>query len=119
MRKAQPACINFILTGYPADESFQRANGHEVAHYFIKPIEIEEMIETIKRNWPLTVPALQIEIDLLSLFRFWVGGKKPLHCGHQFFSGLRFGHLSVCQKPGACGGFLGANHSQEKDFSSG
>ena len=26
MRKAQPRCINFILTGYPADESFQREN---------------------------------------------------------------------------------------------
>src|ERR1700680_2463706 len=36
MRKAQPRCINFILTGYPADESFRRANGHGVADYFIK-----------------------------------------------------------------------------------
>jgi DNA-binding NtrC family response regulator len=50
MRKTQPRCINFILTGYPADESFQRANGHDVAHYFTKPVEIEEMIETIKKE---------------------------------------------------------------------
>jgi len=50
MRKAQPRCINFILTGYPADDSFQRANGHEVAHYFVKPVEIEEMVETIKKK---------------------------------------------------------------------
>src|ERR1700730_17282404 len=50
MRKTQPRCINFILTGYPADDSFQRANGHEVAHYFVKPVEIEEMVETIKRK---------------------------------------------------------------------
>jgi DNA-binding NtrC family response regulator len=50
MRKAQPHCINFILTGYPADESFGRANGHDVAHYFIKPVEIEEMVETIKNS---------------------------------------------------------------------
>jgi DNA-binding NtrC family response regulator len=48
MRKTQPRCINFILTGYPADESLQRAMGHDVAHYFIKPVEIEEMVETIK-----------------------------------------------------------------------
>jgi len=50
MRKAQPRCINFILTGYPADESFQRANQHGVAHYFIKPVEIEEMVRTIKKK---------------------------------------------------------------------
>jgi DNA-binding NtrC family response regulator len=50
MRKAQPRCINFILTGYPADESFQRANGHDVAHYFIKPVDIEEVVETIKNK---------------------------------------------------------------------
>jgi DNA-binding NtrC family response regulator len=50
MRKAQPRCINFILTGYPADESLQRANGHDVAHYFIKPVEIEEMVKTMKKK---------------------------------------------------------------------
>jgi DNA-binding NtrC family response regulator len=50
MRKAQPRCINFILTGYPADESFRRANGHDVAHYFIKPVDIEEMVETMKNK---------------------------------------------------------------------
>jgi DNA-binding NtrC family response regulator len=50
MRKAQPRCLNFILTGYPADESFQRAAGHEVAHYFTKPADTEEMIEIIKRK---------------------------------------------------------------------
>jgi len=50
MRKDQPRCINFILTGYPADESIKRANRHGVAHYFIKPVEIEEMVETMKEK---------------------------------------------------------------------
>lgn len=50
MRKAQPRCINFILTGYPGDESLQRANGHDVAHYFIKPVEIEEMVKMMKKK---------------------------------------------------------------------
>jgi DNA-binding NtrC family response regulator len=50
MRKTQPRCINFILTGYPGDETFQKANHHGVAHYFIKPVEIEEMVETIKKK---------------------------------------------------------------------
>jgi len=50
MRKAQPRCMNFILTGYPADETFKRAAGHEVAHYFTKPVDTEEMVETIKQK---------------------------------------------------------------------
>jgi DNA-binding NtrC family response regulator len=50
MRKAQPRCLNFVLTGYPADESFQRAAGHEVAHYFTKPVDTDEMVETIKQK---------------------------------------------------------------------
>jgi DNA-binding NtrC family response regulator len=50
MRKAQPRCINFILTGYPADESLLRANGHGVADYFIKPVDIEEMVDTMKNK---------------------------------------------------------------------
>jgi DNA-binding NtrC family response regulator len=50
MRKAQPRCINFILTGYPADETFQQANGHGVVHYFTKPVEIEEMVEMMKQK---------------------------------------------------------------------
>ncbi len=50
MRKAQPRCINFILTGYPADETFRRAHAQSVAHYFTKPVEIDEMVETIKRK---------------------------------------------------------------------
>lgn len=50
MRKAQPRCINFILTGYPADETLRRANGHNVAHYFMKPVEIEEMVGMMKKK---------------------------------------------------------------------
>ena len=50
MRKAQPGCINFILTGYPADESLQRAATLEVAHFFIKPVEIGAMISVIKQK---------------------------------------------------------------------
>jgi DNA-binding NtrC family response regulator len=57
MRKAQPRCINFILTGYPADESLVRANGHGVADYFIKPVEIEEMVETMKKKLRDSIPA--------------------------------------------------------------
>jgi hypothetical protein len=43
------------LTGYPADESFRRASGHDVAHYFTKPVDIEEMVETMKKKLTLRV----------------------------------------------------------------
>lgn len=60
MRKVQPGCIVFILTGNPAQESFQRAAG-QVARYFIKPVDIEEMVSAIKqkltpRHSPATMP---------------------------------------------------------------
>jgi len=48
MRKAQPGCINFILMGYPADDSLQRAATLEVAHFFMKPVEA--MISVIKQK---------------------------------------------------------------------
>ncbi|HZP32107.1 MAG TPA: response regulator [Candidatus Acidoferrales bacterium] len=48
MRKSQPGCVNFILTGFPADESFKRATEHDVAHYFVKPVDVEELLRTIK-----------------------------------------------------------------------
>jgi DNA-binding NtrC family response regulator len=50
MRKAQPGCINFTLTSHPTDESVQRATDHGVAHYFIKPVAADGMIDTIKQR---------------------------------------------------------------------
>ena len=50
MCKTRPRSINFILTSYPADESFRRTNGHDVARCFINPFEIEEMVEAIEKK---------------------------------------------------------------------
>jgi len=50
MRKLQPHCVNFILTGYPADESTLQAVDHEVAHYFTKPVDIEDLVSTIRKK---------------------------------------------------------------------
>lgn len=49
MTKAQPGCINFILTGNPSQESFQQAAGR-VARYFIKPVDIIEMLNVIEQK---------------------------------------------------------------------
>lgn len=50
MRKAQPGCINFVMTSCPTDENAQRVTGHAIAHYFIKPVEVGGMIDTIKQR---------------------------------------------------------------------
>jgi DNA-binding NtrC family response regulator len=54
MRRKQPRCVNFILTGYPGDASAAQAVDHEVAHYFTKPIEIEELVNTINEKLATT-----------------------------------------------------------------
>src|SRR5260370_23022425 len=46
MHRLQPHCVNFILTGSPAGESAQTA-AQGVAHYFMKPVEITDLLHTI------------------------------------------------------------------------
>ena len=47
MRRHQPHCVNFILTGFPGDTSAEKAIEQQVAHYFTKPVDIEELVRTI------------------------------------------------------------------------
>jgi len=47
MRRHQPRCLNFILTGYPGDGSVEKATEQQVAHYFTKPVDIGELVKTI------------------------------------------------------------------------
>jgi len=48
MRRAQPSCKNFILTGYPGLENAIRAIQSQVDDYFTKPADIEELVAKIK-----------------------------------------------------------------------
>jgi two-component system response regulator PilR (NtrC family) len=48
MRQHQRRCVNFILTGYPADESALQALDHQIAHYFTKPVDIDQLVSIIK-----------------------------------------------------------------------
>jgi DNA-binding NtrC family response regulator len=50
MRQHQPHCVNFILTGYPDPVSAAEATEHQVAHYFTKPVPIEELVQVINQN---------------------------------------------------------------------
>jgi DNA-binding NtrC family response regulator len=49
MHRLQPHCVNFILTGSPAGESAQTA-AQGVAHYFMKPVEIKDLVHTIRHE---------------------------------------------------------------------
>ena len=55
MRREQPWCVNFILTGYPGDASAVQAVDHEAAHYFTKPVESEELVNTINGELAATL----------------------------------------------------------------
>jgi two-component system response regulator RegA len=47
MRRTQPNCINFILTGFPAFESALSAIQKQVDDYLVKPADIEQLVSTI------------------------------------------------------------------------
>ena len=55
MRRAQPQCKNFILTGYPGLENAIRAIQNQVDDYFTKPADVEELVGKIKAR--LAAPA--------------------------------------------------------------
>jgi len=55
MRRAQPNCKNFILTGYPGLENTIRAIQSQVDDFFTKPADIEELVAKIKAR--LSAPA--------------------------------------------------------------
>ena len=50
MRRTQPDCINFILTGFPAFESALQAIQSQVDDFLIKPANIEELVELIQQK---------------------------------------------------------------------
>lgn len=55
MRRAQPKCKNFILTGYPGLENAVRAIQNHVDDYFTKPADVEELVAKIRAR--LTTPS--------------------------------------------------------------
>lgn len=48
MRRTQPDAVTFILTGYPAFETALEAIRQQVDDYFVKPADIEELVNKIK-----------------------------------------------------------------------
>jgi ActR/RegA family two-component response regulator len=50
MRRTQPDCVNFIVTGFPAFECALAAIKSQVDDYMVKPARIEELVDTIQRK---------------------------------------------------------------------
>jgi CheY-like chemotaxis protein len=57
MRRVNPDCINFILTGYPAFESALQALRAQVDDYLTKPADIPTLVEAIQRKLKERAPA--------------------------------------------------------------
>jgi DNA-binding NtrC family response regulator len=47
MHLQQPECVNLVLTGYPALDTAVEGIREEIADYFVKPVEIEELVNAI------------------------------------------------------------------------
>jgi DNA-binding NtrC family response regulator len=47
MHLQQPECVNLVLTGYPALESAVEGIRQGIADYFVKPVEIEDLVNAI------------------------------------------------------------------------
>jgi ActR/RegA family two-component response regulator len=50
MRRTQPDCINFILTGYPAIEAALRAISSQVDEVLVKPMDAPKMMAAIEHR---------------------------------------------------------------------
>jgi DNA-binding NtrC family response regulator len=47
MHLQQPECVNLVLTGYPALDTAVDGIRQEIADYFVKPVEIEDLVNAI------------------------------------------------------------------------
>ena len=65
MRRVQPRCKNYILTGYPGLESAIRAIQNQVDDYFTKPADVEQLVAKIRAR--LAAPAMK-PIRLAAVF---------------------------------------------------
>ena len=50
MRRTQPKCVNFILTGYPAFESALQAIRNQVDDYLVKPANIQKLVTSVRNK---------------------------------------------------------------------
>jgi CheY-like chemotaxis protein len=50
MKRVNPVCVNYILTGYPAFESALQALRAQVDGYFVKPVDLDLLLKQIENR---------------------------------------------------------------------
>jgi DNA-binding NtrC family response regulator len=50
MHLLQPRCVNLVLTGYPTLDTAIEGLRQGIADYFVKPVEIEELVKAISQK---------------------------------------------------------------------
>ena len=63
MRRTQPGCVNFILTGYPAFETALQALRSQVDDYLVKPADIPHMLALIEQRLKSRPEARKLAAD--------------------------------------------------------
>jgi ATP-dependent Lon protease len=53
MHLLQPKCVTLVLTGYPALDNAVEGIRHRIADYFVKPVEIDNLVNAINLNLKL------------------------------------------------------------------
>lgn len=66
MRRVNPACINFILTGYPAFETALQALRQQVDDYLTKPSDIPTLVRSIEEKLQNRLPSPRYPVLRLS-----------------------------------------------------
>ena len=60
MRRTQPRCVNFILTGYPAFETALQAIRSQVDDYLVKPTDVRELVDLLELKLSAPRTALRL-----------------------------------------------------------
>ncbi len=66
MRRTQPDCVNFILTGYPAFEAALRAIQSQVDDYLVKPTDVGALVAAMQHRLSHRRPILDYSLILLA-----------------------------------------------------
>ncbi|PYX66240.1 MAG: hypothetical protein DMG74_05290 [Acidobacteria bacterium] len=66
MRRTQPKCVNFILTGYPAFETALQAIRKHVDDYLVKPADLDKLVSNIEEKVKNPRPRLPVQLKPVS-----------------------------------------------------
>jgi len=66
MRRTQPKCVNFILTGYPAFETAPQAIRKHVDDYLVKPADLDKLVSNIEEKVKNPRPRLPVQLKPVS-----------------------------------------------------